>query len=67
MDAMDPGASPSPTRAGLDSAVAWRNVGAAFLAMFTVFGVAYSFGEFFRPMAREFGAGRSAAAAVFSI
>jgi MFS family permease len=51
----------------LDSRTAWRNVGAAFLAMFTVFGVAYSFGAFFRPMADEFGAGRSAAAAVFSI
>jgi MFS family permease len=53
--------------AGRDSATAWRNVVAAFLAMFTVFGVAYSFGAFFRPMADEFGAGRSAAAAVFSI
>ena len=58
-----------PARIGgtLDSAESWRNVGAGFLAMFTVFGVAYSFGAFFRPMARDFGAGRSAAAAVFSI
>ena len=50
-----------------DGATAWRNVVAAFIAMFTVFGVAYSFGAFFKPMADEFGAGRSAAAAVFSI
>lgn len=50
-----------------DGRTAWRNVVAGFIAMFTVFGVAYSFGAFFRPMADEFGAGRSAAAAVFSI
>ncbi|MDQ1445363.1 MAG: hypothetical protein QOI20_1827 [Acidimicrobiaceae bacterium] len=50
-----------------DSGTGWRNVAAAFVAMFTVFGVAYSFGAFFRPMTDEFGAGRSAAAAVFSI
>lgn len=50
-----------------DSATAWRNVVAAFIAMYTVFGVAYSFGAFFKPMADDFGAGRSAAAAVFSI
>lgn len=50
-----------------DARTAWRNVLAGFIAMFTVFGVAYSFGAFFRPMAREFDAGRSAAAAVFSI
>lgn len=57
----------APERVGLDSATAWRNVAAGFLSMFTVFGVAYSFGAFFKPMADEFGAGRSAAAAVFSI
>jgi len=39
----------------------------AFLAMFTVFGVAYSFGEFFGPMADEFGTNRSATAFFFSI
>ncbi len=42
-------------------------VGSAFLAMFTVFGVAYSFGEFFGPMADEFGSDRSATALFFSI
>ena len=44
-----------------------RTVGGAFLAMFTVFGVAYSFGVFFDPMAAELGASRSATSAVFSI
>ena len=50
-----------------DSSTAWRNVVAGFISMYTVFGVAYSFGAFFKPMADEFGVGRSAAAAVFSI
>ena len=40
---------------------------ATFLALFTVFGVAYSFGEFFGPMADEFGTSRSATAFFFSI
>lgn len=42
-------------------------VASAFLAMFTVFGVAYSFGEFFGPMADEFGTSRSETALFFSI
>ncbi len=42
-------------------------VAAAFIAMFAVYGVAYSFGAFFKPMAEEFGAARSATSAVFSI
>lgn len=50
-----------------DGATAWRNVVAGFISMFTVFGVAYSYGAFFRPMADEFDVGRSAAAAVFAI
>jgi MFS family permease len=50
-----------------DSPRAWRMVAAAFLAMFAVYGVAYSFGAFFKPMAAEFGARRSATSAVFSI
>jgi MFS family permease len=53
--------------AALDGPTGWRNVGAAFVSMATVFGVAYSFGAFFTPMADEFGAGRSATSAVFSI
>jgi MFS family permease len=53
--------------AGPDSAEGWRNVAVAFVAMFVVFGVAYSFGAFFEPMAAEFGAGSGATSAVFSI
>jgi MFS family permease len=51
----------------LDSPQAWTMVAAAFVTMFIVYGVAYSFGAFFKPMAREFGAGPSATSAVFSI
>src|SRR5271154_4573200 len=50
-----------------DSPRAWRMVAAAFVAMCAVYGVAYSFGAFFKPMAAEFGAHRSATSAVFSI
>lgn len=51
----------------LDSPRAWRTVGAGFASMFAVFGVAYSFGAFFGPMADEFGSGRGATSLVFSI
>ena len=51
----------------LDGREGWVNVAAAFASMFTVFGVAYSFGAFFGPMADEFGSGRSATSAFFSI
>lgn len=62
------GASGAPAvEGGLDSRRAWRTVGAAFLSMFAVFGVAYSFGAFFEPMADEFGSSRSATSLVFSI
>jgi MFS family permease len=44
----------------LDSARGW-------VAMTAVFGVAYSFGAFFAPMAAEFGGGRGATSLVFSI
>lgn len=60
----------APTVAGeavLDSPRAWRAVVAAFLSMFAVFGVAYSFGAFFAPMSDELGSGRSATSLVFSI
>ena len=50
-----------------DSARAWVVVVAAFAALFTVFGVAYSFGAFFEPISTEFGTGRWASAAVFSL
>lgn len=51
----------------LDSPRAWVTVAAGFLACFTLFGVAYSFGAFFKPMAAELGASREATAAIFSI
>ncbi len=53
--------------ATMDRGQAWASVAAGFLATFTVFGVAYSFGPFFGPMAEEFGAGSGATSAVFSI
>ena len=59
----DPGASaagesrePIPSLDLFDSQRSWRMVAAAFVAMFAVYGVAYSFGAFFKPMAAEFGA-----------
>jgi MFS family permease len=52
---------------GIDSTAGWAVAGATFVSTFTVFGVAYSFGSFFRPMAEEFGADRGAIALVFSI
>src|SRR5271156_1947896 len=70
----DPGASGGaesreliPALELFDSPRAWRMVAAEFVAMCAVYGVAYSFGAFFKPMAAEFGADRSATSAVFSI
>ena len=40
---------------------------AAFVAMFTAFGIAYSFGAFFEPMADEFGSGRGATSVFFAL
>ncbi|HKF77326.1 MAG TPA: MFS transporter [Candidatus Dormibacteraeota bacterium] len=45
----------------------WVVVGAAFVSMFTVFGVVYSFGVFFEPMAREFRTGQGATSVVFAV
>lgn len=59
--------APNATRFERDSPHAWRIVVAGFLATFTLFGVAYSFGAFFRPMSAQFGANREAISAVFSI
>jgi MFS family permease len=50
-----------------DSPQAWVIVFAAFLSMFTLFAVAYSFGAFVKPMTAEFHSGRAAISAVFSI
>ena len=51
----------------LDGAQGWRAVAVAFTAMFTTFGVAYSFGAFLLPVSAELDAGRGATAAVFSL
>ena len=51
----------------IDSRRAWGVAAGAFLSLFTVFGVVYSFGEFFGPMADEFGTNRSKTAMFFSI
>jgi MFS family permease len=51
----------------LDSARGWIVVAAAFLAMFTVYGIVYSFGAFFDSMAEDFGTGKGATALMFSI
>ncbi len=57
----------APKRSPIDSTTGWIVVAATFLSTFTVFGVAYSFGAFFVPMADEFGSPRSAIALFFSI
>ena len=64
--AIDDGAL-SGLRFERDSLHAWRMVAAGFLATFTLFGVVYSFGAFFKPIAAQFGANRSATSAIFSI
>jgi MFS family permease len=70
-DARGPGAAesrePLPPLELFDSARSWRMVAAAFVAMCAVYGVAYSFGAFFKPMGAEFGAHRGATSAMFSI
>jgi MFS family permease len=53
--------------AELDAAAGWRTVAAAFGSMAVVFGVAYSFGAFFVPMASEFGTGSGATSVVFAV
>lgn len=50
-----------------DGPRAWLVVAAAFVAMFTSFGVAYSFGAFLLPMSEAFDTGPGATAAVFSL
>ncbi len=51
----------------VDGPEGWRVVGAAFLSMYTVFGVAYSFSGFFNSMADEFGIGRGRTAFFFAL
>jgi len=52
---------------GVDSGRAWGVTAASFIAMFTTFGVAYSFGVFLVPMSTDLGSGRAATSAVFSL
>jgi MFS family permease len=56
-----------PTTSGLDSPRAWIVVAAAFLSMFVVYGIVYSFGTFFDSMAEDFHTGKGATALMFSI
>ena len=51
----------------LDSRRGWVVVAAAFLSMFVVYGIVYSFGTFFDSMAEDFGTGKGATALMFSI
>ena len=53
--------------AEVDSKQAWLIVVAAVISMFTLFGVAYSFGAFFDSMAEEFDTGSGATAFAFSV
>ena len=45
----------------------WYVVAGAFVVLFCVFGCAYSFGVFFGPLQREFGATRASVSLVFAI
>jgi MFS family permease len=54
-------------RSGLDSPRGWVVVAAAFVSMFVVYGIVYSFGTFFDSMAEDFGTGKGATALMFSI
>ncbi|HVA68595.1 MAG TPA: MFS transporter [Candidatus Binataceae bacterium] len=49
-----------------DSPYAWLTVGLAFISIFAVFGIYYSFGVFLKPMAVEFGASRARTAMLFA-
>jgi MFS family permease len=51
----------------VDSARGWVVVAAAFVSMFVVYGIVYSFGAFFDSMAEDFGTGKGATALMFSI
>ena len=51
----------------VDSAAGWVVVATAFVGMFVVYGIVYSFGAFFDSMAEDFGTGKGATALMFSI
>lgn len=56
-----------PRQGAADGGRGWLVVAAAFFSMALVFGVAYSFGAFFGPMAREFHAGSGATSVIFAV
>jgi MFS family permease len=55
------------SRYAIDSPHAWRMTAVAFVTLFVIFGVVYSFGAFFKPIGAEFGASRASTSAMFSI
>jgi MFS family permease len=59
--------SESRPAALVDSRRAWVVVAAAFVSLLTAVGIAYSFGAFLEELRAEFGTGRGAAAALFSL
>jgi MFS family permease len=58
---------PAPAVGVRDSRRAWLAAAGATLAASVVYGLAYSYGQFFGPMAHAFNAGDGAASVVFSI
>jgi MFS family permease len=60
-------ASLNPIENQLDSPRAWLMAATAFVICMVAFGIAYSFGAFFKPMALDFGASRASTSAVFAI
>ena len=54
-------------RDDVDSPAGWLVVATAFVGMFVVYGIVYSFGAFFDSMAEDFGTGKGATALMFSI
>jgi len=51
----------------IDSPYAWRMTVIGFVTCFFVFGIVYSFGAFFKPLAEEFGANRAGTSTIFAI
>ncbi|NYH77338.1 MFS family permease [Actinopolyspora biskrensis] len=54
-------------RQGVDTGRAWVVLGGATLGLFVAFGIAYSYGAFFTPLATYFGVGPGLASVLFSI
>src|ERR1700756_3175412 len=54
-------------RHAIDSLYAWRMIPIAFVTLFVIFGVVYSFGAFFKPIAAEFHADRARTSALFAV